>query len=592
MEKPNQKYNKGMKSLKITCCLFVLLMMLSASATAQTEQVVGYCAEELPPNSVGLQGGELRISAAIHLPKSKMMRYKGGQLTKIRFAVKEGFENFSVWVRTSLNTSSKIVQSVEELQNGWNEVTLNRPYPIDGEDLYIGYTATQPDGFSGIIAGGTGNEYTSWIGVDNQWADYSEYGLGILYIQGIVEADVFDQDAAMVDLSLDKQTYTADETLHIDGMLVNTGTTNISGFQLNIVVDGGIGNAYVYDEVLQPEQTETFSHTLSLAGVGEGRHELIVSVVTNDDFDQNAANDELRVPFYVYSSTYPRTLLLEHFTSLPCVNCPPVDALLEEVTEQRGDVVWVSHHVGYRDDEFTLDASRNLTRFGVTGNPNIMIDRTLLDINETVAFPITSESAETVNELYFDRAAAVPSFLELSASGDAVGNVLSIHVEGEGKDYVAELYPNAMLHVFLVEDQVYTPKPQAGNSTKHIHDNITRAFVTSSRGIAPQWQDDGTFQWDTTFELTEQWRQQMLRVVAFITKAADRESGYPTGEVLNATQAYITTDRPTGIAAVSSAHARDTYYNIWGQRIDQPLQRHGVMIVRDGNAKSKKVIVR
>ena len=53
MVKPNQKYNKGMKSLKITWCLFVLLMMLSASATAQTEQVVGYCAEELPPNSVG-----------------------------------------------------------------------------------------------------------------------------------------------------------------------------------------------------------------------------------------------------------------------------------------------------------------------------------------------------------------------------------------------------------------------------------------------------------------------------------------------------------------------------------------------------------
>lgn len=580
-----------MKSLKTTCCLFVFLTMLCSSAAAQTEHVVGYCPEELPQSSVGLEGGELRLSAAIHLPKSKMIRYKGGQLTKIRFAVKQGFENVSVWVRTSLNSSSKIIQSVAEIENGWNEVTLNRPYPIDGEDLYIGYTATQPDGFSGIIAGGTGNEYTSWIGVDNEWADYSKYGLGILYIQGIVEADVFDQDAAMVDLSLDKQTYTADETLHIDGMLVNTGTTNISGFQLNIIVDGGIGNAYVYDEVLLPEQTETFSHTLSLAGVSEGRHELIVSVVTNDDFDQNAANDELRLPFYIYSTTYPRMLLLEHFTSLPCVNCPPVDALLEEVTEQRDDVVWISHHVGYRDDDFTLEASRNLTRFGVTGNPFIMIDRTLLDDNATVAFTIGGESAEAVNDMYFDQAAAVPAFLELSASGDAVGNVLSIHIEGDGKDYVAELYPNAMLHVLLVEDQVYTSKPQAGNANKHIHDNITRTFVTSTRGVAPQWLGDGTFQYDTTFDLPDGWRQQMLRVVAFITKAADRDSGYPTGEVLNATQARITTDRPTGIAQVESTHARDTYYNIWGQRINQPFAGRGIYIVKNATGCNIKKIL-
>ena len=395
----------------------------------------------------------------------------------------------------------------------------------------------------------------------------------------------------MVDLSLDKQTYTADETLHIDGLLVNAGTTNISGYQLNIIVDGGIGNAYVYDEVLLPEQTETFSHTLSLAGVSEGRHELIVSVVTNDDFDQNAANDELRLPFYIYSTTYPRTLLLEHFTSLPCVNCPPVDALLEEVTEQRDDVVWISHHVGYRDDEFTLEASRNLTRFGVTGNPFIMIDRTLLDDNATVAFIIRGESAEAVNDMYFDQAAAVPAFLELSASGDAVGNVLSIHIEGDGKDYVAELYPNAMLHVLLVEDQVYTSKPQAGNANKHIHDNITRTFVTSTRGVAPQWQDDGTFQYDTTFDLPEGWRQQMLRVVAFITKAADRDSGYPTGEVLNATQARITTDRPTGIAQVEPTHARDTYYNIWGQRVNQPSAGRGIYIVKDATGCNIKKIL-
>lgn len=36
------------------------------------------------------------MSAAIRLSANKLMRYKGCQLTKIRFAVMEGFVNVSV----------------------------------------------------------------------------------------------------------------------------------------------------------------------------------------------------------------------------------------------------------------------------------------------------------------------------------------------------------------------------------------------------------------------------------------------------------------------------------------------------------------
>ena len=55
--------------------------------------------------------------------------------------MKDGFEKPSVWIRTSLTASSVVTQSIKELNNGWNEVELNKSFTITGEELYIGYTA-------------------------------------------------------------------------------------------------------------------------------------------------------------------------------------------------------------------------------------------------------------------------------------------------------------------------------------------------------------------------------------------------------------------------------------------------------------------
>ena len=583
---------KRIRNISITLLLMVLVVL---SAQAQTEYVIGYCDEELPQNSIGLEGGPLRLSAAIHLPKSKMLRYEGCRLTKIRFAVKAGFENVSVWVRTSLNTSSKIIQSVPELENGWNEVVLNTPYLVDGNDLYIGYTATQPAGFSGIAAQGEGNEYTSWLAVDNQWSDYSQYGLGILYIQGVVEGEVLDNDIAMLDLAIDKKTYTTDETIMMKGAVINAGSTTIEGYQLSVGIDDAIPSVFSYNSELLTEQTVDFEMPLSLEDLEAGRHELVVKVTPENITDEKAGNDEIRVPFYIYTGTYPRMLLLEHFTSLPCVNCPPVDNILEEVAAGRSDVAWVSHHVGYRDDEFTLESSRQLTRFGVDGNPYLMIDRTTLADNDTPAFTINANAqpANVVNTLYFDKAAARPAFLQLSVAGDASNNVLNIRVEGDAKSYINELYPRATLHIFLVEDQVEATKPQAGNSNKKIHDNILRAFVTPTRGVLPNWNEHGKFTYDTTFDLDPLWEQSNLRVVAFMTTAADAETDYPTGAVVNAMQQQITTDSSQGISLTEYNDAETSYYNLWGQRVNNPQGSRGLYIVKNGNsANNKKIIVK
>ena len=84
--------------IKNLWCLTALLWLSVLPIVAQNEYVVGYCDNELPADMkpVSLSEQEVRMSAAIRLSANKLMRYKGCQLTKIRFAVMEGFVNVSV----------------------------------------------------------------------------------------------------------------------------------------------------------------------------------------------------------------------------------------------------------------------------------------------------------------------------------------------------------------------------------------------------------------------------------------------------------------------------------------------------------------
>ena len=542
---------------------------------------LGYCDDALSPqaNALGTNdGNSAQVAAAIHIPRAKAMHYQGCAIGKIRFAVADGLQNVQVFIRTSLTSSSKVVQSVPTVTAGWNEVTLTHPYVIDGEEFYIGYSATQPANVAGILSYGTGDEHTSWLAVDNQWADYHEK-LGILYIQAVCEGQLFDRDMAVVGFSADKRYYGADEVLTVQGEVENVGRTAVSGCSIRLYVDDRQQETTVEsDAVLQTEQTTSFAHQWALSGFAEGRHQATAIVEAADD---NRRNDTLRTDFYVYASTYPRTMLLEHFTSLNCVNCPPVDHMLEEAVSKRTDVAWVTHRVGYRDDEFTLEESRPLTRFGVAGNPYVMIDRTTFD-GETPAFTIGNYTADYVNDVIFDYAASMPAFVQLQASASVDDSQLSISVSGESKDFIPVVYPRATLHIFLVEDQVQAEGIQAGDTNKKIHDNILRAFVTPQRGVLPGWDDAARFAYATTTTTDPSWNTDHLRVVAFVVAPAESGSSYPTGPVLNAVQTAVSQTDAIRQPTVETAAC---WHTVDGRRVAAPLKK-GLYISR-----GKKMII-
>lgn len=579
LDKASSAIGIGINKTGLLCQQYLYNVTLTPVSVEETVNI-GYCpdelAEPLSPMAIATEGSS-SVSAAIHLPRTTLMHYQGMTITRLRFAVRKGFEDMAVWIRTDLNASPVVVQSVTNVEDGWNEVVLNRPLVIDGSDLYIGYSGTQPEGFEGILSYGEGNEYTSWLALNSQWADYHADGLGRLYIQAVAEGFMQQRDATIISLVTDKMAYAPTEPLVVSGELENLGATDLQGFTLSFSIDGSQIATQASNQLLRPDEVTTFSCELPLDFLKDGEHELSVSVG-----DQTETVSTQQSTFYVYTTTYPRTLLLEHFTSLPCVNCPRDDAKLEEAVEGRSDVAWVSHHVGYADDEFTLDIERTLTRFGVDGNPYVMLDRTAFNEGEPPAFTISSYDAGTVGTI-LDYAATMPAFVQLAATATVSGDELTINVSGEGLSFVTDLYPRAALHVYIVEDQVTAVGVQAGDANKHQHDNIVRQFVTPVRGTAPSWvMSDGalpTFSSQFTATLNPVWNQQELRVVAFLTAQPPSATTYPTGEVLNTTQVPVSS--AVGVQSVTQqSQPAEQWYSLDGRRIAAPANKG--LYIRNG----------
>ena len=567
--------------------LLTIFILGSSSVAAQNNHVLGYCPEELTnTESVGFEEAG-KISAAIRIPSVTMMRYKGGKITRIRIAVKDGFEKPSVWIRTSLTASSVVTQSIKELNNGWNEVELNKSFTITGEELYIGYTATQPSGFKGIMTSGHGNENTSLIAYENNWNDYHNE-IGILFIQAIVEAEIPANDLGVINGTIDKDYYQPSESLKINATVENLGTQSVDAYRVSWLIDGEAqGDGTSITERLEPIQTKTFSNKFGLSDLTEGKHYAQMVVKAVDIFDEKSDNDTLSIPFYVYTSSFPRTVLLEHFTSLPCINCPEGDRLLEEIVPNRQDVAWVSHHVGYKEDEFTLTESRPYVNFGVLGNPYIILDRTTFD-GDTPAFIFNNKSTTELN-MYFDIAAQQPSFVQLKAELTASGKDLSITIDGEAKDFFQPLYPRATLNVFLVEDHVKAIGSQAGDVDKKYHDNIVRAILTRQTGNLISWSDETTFNFTTTTTADDSWDISQLRVVTFVTAATDRSTNYPTGEVLNTTQSRISNLSGIVLQEMVTDNTQ-TIYNMEGQLVGNNQLNPGLYIIKKGNDIKKAII--
>ena len=86
-------------------------------------------------------------------------------------------------------------------------------------------------------------------------------------------------------------------------------------------------------------------------------------------------------------SSFPRKFLLEHFTGDGCIYCPGgMAAMVEYIQNTTTPCIWVSHHCGYNEDEYTIPENAKIGKAsGVENAPNVSINRTKIT-GSSIAF--------------------------------------------------------------------------------------------------------------------------------------------------------------------------------------------------------------
>ena len=238
----------------------------------------------------------------------------------------------------------------------------------------------------------------------------------------------------------------------------------------------------------------------------------------------------------VVPSAFLKKHIIEHFTGEACGYCPYGMAFIQDYLKDKTNFIWVSHHAGFADDQFTIAGNKTLAKkLGVNGAPMVVLDRTKQKY-------VDQDTRKQTTSLVFHPAylSALLTKLEDSTyasvaiehSFDAATRNLNIVVNGLVADTtVSEL----LLTVLIKENNLIGSQSDYLNSwdgwTEFRHNKVVRTFLTAPLGdkIAVEKQQYA----DTlTATLDEAWNADNCVIVAYITPTNNQP-------IINAEQASV-----------------------------------------------------
>lgn len=209
---------------------------------------------------------------------------------------------------------------------------------------------------------------------------------------------------------------------------------------------------------------------------------------------------------------FPKHHLLEHFTSEFCGNCPWGYDSIYQFTESNPSVIWVSHHNGFKNDEYTIKESADIVKInGVTGAPTCAINRT-----ETFAPNSLSSKAAELSKTTF------ASVNIVEHSFDAATRALTLTVNGDVRN---SSYSYVKLSICLTESGMmgkqtdYSKSDEQWEQYRHVH--VPRVFLTAALGEKLTLAE-GKYTKTLTTTLPEAWNVDNMSIVAYITGANDK----------------------------------------------------------------------
>lgn len=440
-----------------------------------------------------------------------------------------------VWISSSLPNdvdAADYVQSIEvsSLVSGPNEISLNTPYSVNNQAIYVGYSFTIINPEYAIIQGGNYVPNSLFLRSSESITTWGEVSyLGCLGLNLLIEGGSYPSSQATL-VKFGPSVVEVGSSVDMPAEITNEGKDPITSLSYTITSNGNTS-----EEKTIAVSEIPFSSTVTVdipveADATEGSVSKTLTITKVNGKENTASNKTATGDLRTVRKLWPRTVLIEEFTTEYCVFCPEAAAGLASFMTTYPDmasrVATVCHHAGYNSDWLTIDASWYYTWFyndnGSVYAPAFMYDR----YARGGITPV--ENRQSGAEGYKSRVEprlAVPSNvgIDLVATFNADKSKINVTAKCERCWDFSQL--PARITLFLTEDNIEAHS-QSGAYGSFTHQHVLRA-VSEIWGTELSWTNDkASYQY--SFTLDSSWKNEDLKVVAFV-------SGYDSTDPANCT---------------------------------------------------------
>lgn len=227
-------------------------------------------------------------------------------------------------------------------------------------------------------------------------------------------------------------------------------------------------------------------------------------------------------------TSFPRKYLIEHFTGDQCGYCPGgMFSIVEYIDNTSIPCIWVSHHYGYNNDEYTIPENAKIGKaVGVQGAPNMAMNRTKVT-GTSIAFHPGYLVEEGFPELIASKCDTVAeASVVIDHTYDAVTREINVTVSGQ----VANAEVTEYLLTVLIKENGLIGKQsdynyysfQSKGFKEFIHPRVARDILCSEALGDTVAVENQAYSKNYTFTVPEEWVAENCGIVAYITPLAKK----------------------------------------------------------------------
>lgn len=227
-------------------------------------------------------------------------------------------------------------------------------------------------------------------------------------------------------------------------------------------------------------------------------------------------------------ASFPRKYLIEHFTGDQCGYCPGGMFSIEEyINTTETPCIWVSHHYGYNEDEYTIPENSKIGKAcGVQGAPNMAMNRTKI-MGTSIAFhPGYLVEAGIPAQIVSKCPTEAEASVVINHTYDAATRELNVTVSGQ----VANTDVTEYLLTVLIKENGLIGKQSDYNEysfksagfKEFVHPRVVRDVLCSDALGDIVAVENQAYSKDYTFTLPEGWVAENCGIVAYITPTAKK----------------------------------------------------------------------